>query len=298
MTTTINRTPDGTVELVITIPWADVAALYAEVVEKTLAEIELPGFRKGKAPREMAEKKIDKTKIYEEVLRLLIPKSYNQAVTENKIHPIVTPKIELKEATENKDWVVRALTCERPEVHLGDYKKAIAELNNSKKNKIWVPGHEEKTQANQATPAGPATPNTQPPQKPTLDELLKVIFENVKVDLPAPLIEHEVNRSLSELIDETKKLGLSVEQYLASTGRNSESVRHEYEEQGKRTLTLEFALEDIAEKEGILVSDDDIDAVVKSAKTDAEREALAKEKYYLASVLRRQKTLDFLTSLY
>lgn len=298
MTTAIKRQTDGTIDLLMTIPWAEVEKLNQEVTEKTLAEIELPGFRKGKAPREMVLPKLDKTKLYEDVLQLLIPKVYNEAVTENKLHPIVTPKVELKEATEKKDWVVRALTCERPTIELGDYKKAITELNNSKKNKIWVPGQGETGQATPAKQANQASPGAQNTLKPTLDELLKTLFENAKVDLPKLLVDHEVNRLLAELIDETKKLGLSVEQYLASTGRTSDSVRKEYEEQAKRTLILEFALEDIADKEGILVSDDDIDAVVKSAKTDAEREALAKEKYYLASVLRRQKTLDFLTSLY
>ncbi len=292
MITAVIRDTDGTVDITMNIPWADVEKLYGEVTEKTLAEVELPGFRKGKAPREMVVPKLDKTKIYEDVLQLLIPKVYNEAVTENKLHPIVSPKIELKEATEKKDWIVRALTCERPKVELGDYKKAVTELNNSKKNKIWVPGQDKdpKVQPEANKPAAP--------QKPTLDELLKTVFENVKVELPKLLIEHEVNRLLSELIDETKKLGLTVEQYLGSTGRTSETVRHEYEDQSKRTLTLEFAWEDIADKEGVLVSDDDIDTIVKSAKTDAEREALSHEKYYLASVLRRQKTLDFLTSLY
>ena len=111
------------------------------------------------------------------------------------------------------------------------------------------------------------------------------------------LVEHEVNRLLSDLIDQTKKLGLTVEQYLASSGRTAETIRHEYEEQAKRTLTLEFSLEEIADKEGILVSDDDIAKVIQTAKTDEEKKALESQRYYLASVLRRQKTLDFLASV-
>lgn len=289
MKTQLARLADGTIELTITIPWTDVKKTYEEVKAKTISEIELPGFRKGKAPAELAEAKLDKTKVYEEVLKLLIPKSYHEASVAEKIHPIVTPKIELKEATEKKDWVIRALTCERPKIDLGEYKKAVSDLNNSKKNKIWVPG-------DKTTPGTPQ--DKAEPQKPTLDELLKTVFDSVKIEIPSLLTEHEVNRLLSELIDETKKLGLSVDQYLASTGRSAETVRQEYTEQAKRTLTLEFALEEIADKEGILVSDDEIDAVVKSAKTDAEREALSHEKYYLASVLRRQKTIDFLTALY
>lgn len=273
MTSTSTRQTDGTIALTITIPWADVAKTYENVVTEMVKTAELPGFRVGQAPRAMVEKNLDKTKVYEEALKTLIPTAYNEAITKENLKPIVNPKIELKDATENKDWIFNAYTCERPALTLGDYKMAITGL----KTKILKPGEEVK--------------------KPTLDELLLALYQNITVSLPALLIEHEVNRLLSELIDQTKKLGLTVEQYLASTQRTSESVRKEYEEQAKRTLSLEFALEQIADNEGVLVSDDDIEAVIKTGKTDEEKEALSNQKYYLASVLRRQKTLDFLASM-
>jgi len=273
MTSTINRQTDGTIDITVTIPWTDVAKTYEKTVAEMVSKAELPGFRVGKAPRELVEKNLDKTKVYEEALKELIPASYNAAVTEQKVKPIVSPKIELKDATENKDWVFIAHTCEKPAITVGDYKTAIGGI----KTKILKPGEE--------------------PKKPTLDELLVTLYGTIKATLPPLLIEHEVNRLLSELIDQTKKLGLTVEQYLASTGRTGETIKKEYEEQAKRTLTLEFALEEIADSEGILVSDDDIDAVIKTGKTDEEKKALESQRYYLASVLRRQKTLDFLASI-
>lgn len=284
MKSQIQRIGDGTVELLITVPWAEVAAQYEHSVQELVQNAEVDGFRKGKAPRSVVEAKLDKTKVYEEVLQHLIPKVYSEAVTEHKIKPIVSPKIELKEATENKDWTLRALTCEKPEVTLGDYKKAVKELKSGKANKIWVPGTEPKEEDKNKS------------QKPTLEELLKSVYDTITIALPALLVEHEVNRLLSDLIDQTKKLGMNVEQYLSSTGRTSESVRKEYDEQAKRTLTLEFALESIADKEGILISDDDIDTVIKTAKSDQEKESLTSQRYYIASVLRRQKTLDFLAA--
>lgn len=295
MISTLNRTSDGTLELTLTVPWTEVSQTYQSVVDDAVKNAELPGFRKGKAPREVVEKSLDKTKLYEEVLKILIPKTYNQAVAEQKIKPIMSPKVELKEANEKKDWVIRILTCEKPSVTLGDYKKAIADLKASKGKKIWTPGSD--------LPAGEAGPKKEegnPPaggQKPTLDELLHALYGTVTITLPALLIEHEVNRLLSDLIDQTKKLGLSVEQYLSSTNRTADSVRHEYEEQAKRTLTLEFALEEIADREGILVSDDDIDTVINTAKSDEEKKALTSQRYYLASILHRQKTLDMLATL-
>ena len=286
MNTAMQRLSDGTIELTITIPWQDVQKSYDHVVAEIVQKTELSGFRKGKAPKKLVEEKLDRGETYEEVLKHVIPEVYSKAVTEQKLHPIVTPKIELKEATEKKDWVIRALTAEKPEIALGDYKKALSNLKASKAKKIWVPGQE------------PAKGEEKEEEtKPTLEELLATLFQTVKVSIATILIDHEVNRLLSELIDQTKKLGLTVEQYLSSTGKTAESVRKEYEEQAKRTLTLEFALEKIADTEGIIISDDDIDTVIKTAKTDEEKQALEGQRYYIASVLRRQKTLDFLASL-
>ena len=279
----MQRLSDGSVELLITVPWTDVEKEYESVVTAMVAAAEVDGFRKGKAPRNVVEPKLDKTKVYEEVLKDLIPNVYGKAVEQEKLRPIVSPKIELKEATEKKDWIIRALTCEKPDVTLGEYKKPIQDLKANKTAKIWKPGDAEE--------------DKNKPNKSTLDELLKVLYDNVTVKLAALLLEHEVNRLLSDLIDQTRKLGMTVEQYLSSTGRTSDTVRKEYEEQTRRTLTLEFALEAIADREGILVSDDDIDTVIKTAKTDKEKESLTAQRYYIASVLRRQKTLDFLASL-
>ncbi len=288
MTTALERKDNGTITITITIPWATVAQVKESVTTELLKDIELPGFRKGKAPREVAEKRLDAGKVYEDVVQKLLPQAYSDAVKEHTLRPIVLPKIEIVQAKEGNDWVVRAHTAEKPEVTLGDYKKAIRDAKTAKQTKIWTPDQGVKQDK----------PNEQDKQnKMTLGELLEALLSAVTCTIPDILIENEVNRSLSDLIDQTKKLGLTIDQYLSSTGRTAEGIRKEYADSARRTLTLEFALEAIADKETLFVSDDDIEAAIKAAKTDEERAALTKERYYLASILRRQKTLDFLAAL-
>lgn len=287
MTIAQTTTSDGTLELTMTVPWRDVQATFDAVVVDTTKKAEVPGFRKGKAPQKLIEDKLDETKIYEEVLQRLIPQLYNDAIKQTGVRPLISPKIELKEATKQKDWIIIARTCQRPKVTVGDYKTAVTLAKGTSAKKIWVPGED--------PPIGEA--GKKEDKKLSLDVILKALLSVVNVDTPKLLIEHEVNRLLSELIDQTKQLGLTVEQYLASTGRNADSVRREYEEQARRTLALEFGLEEVADRESILVGDDDIDTVIKTAKTDEERKGLERERYYLASILRRQKTIDFLSSL-
>jgi len=285
MNIAVSRHDDKTIELTLSIPWESIQKTNNEVIEDFVRETELPGFRKGKAPRAVVEEKLDKTKIYEEVLQRLIPKLYAEAVAQEKIHPIVMPKINLVEAKEGTEWKILAITCERPDIKLGKYKEAIIDLKAAKQKKIWLPGQEPKKE------------DEDKEKKVTIDELLQTVYGAITTIIPKILLDQEVNRLLSDLVDQTKKLGLSVEQYLASTNRTADGVRHEYEEQAKRTLTLEFGLEAIADAEGILISDDDITAVIKTAKSEDERKAMENQKYYLATILRRQKTIDMLAAL-
>lgn len=284
MNTQIKRLEDKTIELTLSVPWEEIQKTYSEVVDDFVKETELPGFRKGKAPRSAVEKNLDRNKVYEEVLQRVIPKVYSAAVEQEKLHPIVMPKITLTEAKEGSAWSILAITCEKPEIQLGDYKKAVQDVKAAKQKKIWVPGQE------------PAKEDEEKEKKPTLDELLHAVYGAVKTVLPKILVDQEVNRLLSDLVDQTKKLGLTVEQYLTSTNRTADSIRTEYEDQAKRTLTLEFALEEIADKEGVLVSDDEIENVIKTAKSEEEKKSLEKQRYYLATILRRQKTIDLLAN--
>jgi len=148
-----------------------------------------------------------------------------------------------------------------------------------------VPGQEPKKEDNEKD------------KKPTMDELLDTVYKTTVVILPAILVEQEVTRMLSNFLDQTKKLGITVDQYLASTGKTIDTIRKEYGEEAKRMITLELALGDIADKEGIKVEDADIDEVIKTAKTPQEKDGMEKERYYLATILRRQKTIQLLASL-
>jgi FKBP-type peptidyl-prolyl cis-trans isomerase (trigger factor) len=282
MTNTLHRADDGTIELTMTIPWADMQKMYEAVVADMVESAELPGFRKGKAPRSMVEETLDRNKVYEEAIKRLVPQAYTDAVNEHKLKPVLMPQIELKEAQENKDWVVSAKTAEAPQVTLGDFKKAIADIKAEKAKKpAKTEGKEENKDAG----------------KPTLDEVLGAVLSVTKVTLPAILVEHETNHQLSQLIDQTKRLGLTVEQYLASSGKTTETIRADYAQQTIKTLSLEFALEAIAAQEKVEAGADDIAKILATAKSDAERASLEKEQYYLTTLVKRQKTVDMLMAL-
>ncbi len=276
MITSLNRSQGNTIELTITIEWPQIKDTYEKIFNDFASRIELPGFRKGKAPPDIVKKQINKNKIYEEVLKELVPKVYADAVKEQNLHPIISPKVDVLEAEENKAWKLKITTAEIPDIDLGNYKKAIAELKSAKQTKIWVPGEKKEEDK---------------PKGPTVGEVLDAIYKIVKADLSPLIIEDEVNRMLSNLVNELQKLGLTVEQYLKSQGKTSDQLRSEYQEQAKKTLVLEFALEKLADTEKITVEPSEVDTVIKNAKTDEEKKTLENQKYYITGLLRRQKTL-------
>lgn len=281
ITSTLKNLPNQTAEIEIYIPWTDIKTSYDQITLEAVSQMEIPGFRKGKAPKSIAEKHLDKTKIYEQVVQKILPKAYADAVKVHNLKPITNPKLEITKAKENEQWVIKTTIALFPKVVLKDYKKKVQDLKKSK-IKIWIPGKDIK--------------NDKPP-KPSLDELVKVITDEAEVEMSDLLLEQEVNRLLSDLIDQTKRLGMTVEQYLMAKGKTSDLLRQEYQTQARKNLSLEFILNEISDQEKIQVTQKDIDDVISKIEKEEEREKLKKDSYYLAHLIRQQKTLDFLNNL-
>src|SRR5579885_482380 len=272
---TIDRQADGTITLTITLPQAEVKKTREKTITELTKHINVAGFRKGKAPQKLAEEKLDPEVVNQEILKQLLPQAYAQAVTQHAIKPIMNPKIHIEKLEPDKDWIFHALTSEMPKVNLRDYKKAVQAV--TAKSKIIVPGKE--------------------PVKPKPEELINAALESVEITVPNVLMDQETDRLLAQLLDDLKKLGLSLDQYLATTKRSPEDLRNEYKKRAEKDIKLEFVLQAIADAEKITITDKEIDEAIQKAKDPAEKQNLEANRYILAGILRQQKTLDFLTNL-
>lgn len=284
MTISRQNLEGSTVKLTITIPQKRVAEIREQVLKTALAQVEVPGFRKGKAPKKLAEEKLDKKKLVEQAAAKLVPEAYQEAIQKENIKPIVNPQIKLLSALEDKDWQIEVLTCEAPEIKLEEYKEEIKKVNAA--GKIWTPGTAETRKKKGDTES----------KEERLQKILNALLSR-EAAVPALLIENELNRRLSTLINKTEKLGMTLEQYLTSTNQTAESLRENYKKSGEEFWKLELILNKIADEEKISVDQAEIDKVINQTKNEKEKKALENQKYFLAQVLRRQKTLDFLLGL-
>lgn len=280
----LKNLPKSTAELEITIAWDEIKTVFDKIFEKAAKEIEVPGFRKGKAPKKLLEEKIDKKKVYEQVVKEVVPKAYQEAVSKHNLTPVSVPKIKLVKAKEGEDWQVKATLALKPTIKLKKYKEKIREIKKGK-TKIWTPGDTQDKKSQEKE------------KKTSLDEIILALLKEVEIELSDILIEEETNRLLSNLLDQTQKLGLTVEQYLMSKGKSSEKLREEYKVQAEKNLKTQFILAEIADKENITVSQDDIKKFIDKTKDEKAKEKLQRDSYYIAYLLRQQKTLEFLNNL-
>ncbi|MDO8577589.1 MAG: trigger factor [Dehalococcoidales bacterium] len=103
---------------------AEVEASMEKAYERVVKKANVPGFRKGKAPRPVLERHIGKDRLFENALDRLIPDAYEKALKEQEIDPFAQPQIDV---TQTEPLIFKAVVPLKPSVKLGDYKNIIIE---------------------------------------------------------------------------------------------------------------------------------------------------------------------------
>ena len=96
--------------------------------QKMRKSINIPGFRKGKAPRSMIVSMYGEGIFYDEAVNLLFPDEYEAAVKELDLHPVDQPEFNLEEIGSGKDLKFNVEVFVRPDVELGEYKGLAVEI--------------------------------------------------------------------------------------------------------------------------------------------------------------------------
>ncbi len=94
----VAKSPDGSVQINFTIAFDVIDKARAKAIVDLAENVEVPGFRKGKAPKDLVESKLNHNELYSKSVEKLLPEIYTQAVKEHKLAPILYPKIKLIKA--------------------------------------------------------------------------------------------------------------------------------------------------------------------------------------------------------
>lgn len=121
MNVTVERV-ENEATLKITAPAAEVNAGYKKAVQKIADQANIPGFRKGKAPRAIIEMHYGKEAVKQEAFEIVANKAYSEALNQEKLIPVSDPKVEEPTFEEGKDMELTIKVTLKPEPELGEYK--------------------------------------------------------------------------------------------------------------------------------------------------------------------------------
>ncbi len=268
----------------VEIPKKQIEKFREKAVEELSKKVEVPGFRKGKAPKEVILKNLSERQILEETAKQAFTNIILDIIKKEKLELFGEPSVEPIEISFDKPWRLKVRIPLKPKITLPDYKKIVEKVKGeAKASQIWTPGktkneREEKMQKDIL-----------------LNKILNQILKETKIELSEVIVDQEVKRRLAGLIEDVRKAGLTLEDYLKARNTDIETLKERYKKEVLDTYKLELVLEEIANKENIQVNDSDLQ---KALKIDKEKLVQNKQlQYYWAAVLRKQKTLEFLLSL-
>ena len=129
MSHTYEKISSNKAKLTFVIPAEDFDAAMQKAYLKNRGRINIPGFRKGKAPRKLIETMYGEAVFYDDALEIVFPDAYDAAVKEYDLKPVDRPEVNVDEIGAGKDL---KFTCEvfvRPDVELGQYKGLEVEVD-------------------------------------------------------------------------------------------------------------------------------------------------------------------------
>ena len=132
MNTTIEKQENNIVKVDIEIPAKDAATYYNNAVRKLAQYVNIPGFRKGKAPRNIVEQNIGEDKIKNEALETALPNIFAEVIKENDFDIVAQPYVESYNYNLGEGLKITAKIELRPEVTLGEYKGLTLEIDEYK----------------------------------------------------------------------------------------------------------------------------------------------------------------------
>ena len=131
MSLQVEKLEGNMAKLTIEVSAEDFEAAVEKAYQKNRNKLNIPGFRKGKAPRKMIEQMYGKEIFFEDAANYAIPSAYAKAVDECTEEIVSQPKIDIEQAEAGKPFVFTAEVALKPEVTLGVYKGVEVEKTDA-----------------------------------------------------------------------------------------------------------------------------------------------------------------------
>ncbi len=133
----------------------------------------------------------------------------------------------------------------------------------------------------------------------TEDEAVKVVCDNVEIDIPSGMIETEIDNMVKEIEQRLSYQGMKIENYLQIIGKTNAEFRKEYEEQAKISVKNKLVIEAIIKAENIEADEDKVEEKIKEMAGmygQKEEQLKANENFinYIKESLKNEKAVEFI----
>lgn len=292
MQTTVTKQKNAERLLAGTIPATDIEKEFPKTLDRIVESVELPGFRKGKAPKERVIEEVGNRSIWRSAAEDVLRDGLGDILKEHKIIPLLPPSISLLPGEHGTDIAFTVTVVTQPTLEIKDY-KGVATTGLTKLEPL--DREKEKVQARASLNAqASAMVGKDAAQEAFTDEdAKKVGFENGKalehfldteadravdnyenqrkrgavaeallaaaeVDIPRFMIDDEIRGMVESAKADVARQGMPWNEYLKKSGRTEEQVVAEFAPQAEKRVQLDMIFAKIAHEEKVTPDDAEV----------------------------------------
>jgi len=252
-------------------------------------ELDVEGFRKGMAPKELVARKAGDARIIERASKIAIEDSYPKVLLENKLEPLGYPEIEIVKLARGNPFEYKFIISVFPEVALGDYKEVAKQITfkepevndeDIKRLKMEKAQHEKEH---------------------IREDLLDKLREIAKIEIPEVMVARETERMMEDLRKKTPQaLNMPFEEYLKKIKKTEDELRVTFNEDNEKKIGNFLILQEIAKIEKIEPTEKEIGDVIEKVTAGEPKENLDLNylNEYYKDVVKNEKVFDLLEGLF
>ena len=140
MKTSVDKLSDTRVKLNVTVPFDELGKEIDQAYKAIAQQVNIPGFRRGKAPRQLIDARFGRGPILEQVVNDMLPTRYEQALAENDLNPLGQPDIDVTKIEDNDVVEFTAEIDVRPEIEVPDFSQISVTVPELKVDDAAVDG--------------------------------------------------------------------------------------------------------------------------------------------------------------
>ena len=286
---TVNKLPKSKIETLVEIPVEEFDKFMDAALAEFVKELDVEGFRKGMAPKELVARKAGDARIIERASKIAIEDSYPKVLLENKLEPLGYPEIEIVKLAKGNPFEYKFIISVFPEVALGDYKEVAKQITfkepevndeDIKRLKMEKAQHEKEH---------------------IREDLLDKLREIAKIEIPEVMVARETERMMEDLRKKTPQaLNMPFEEYLKKIKKTEDELRVTFNEDNEKKIGNFLILQEIAKIEKIEPTEKEIGDVIEKVTAGEPKENLDLNylNEYYKDVVKNEKVFDLLEGLF